>query len=806
MGDDARLIGAPTGLGAMCIGSPAALPVLASEPITDSTARHTAYNALRGWLLARCTWPAKADVKDAASVLIDWKIDGNRVSGTTLKALCARLRRQHDGYAYLTKTGVSAAAAALIVRGKDAVAIGSVELDTLHLSSVEKPALTATAVHVDAVGSASVATIVGNHAGGAISPSDLAAKMYGKCGYCAARLEDRWRPVVDGNATCDVCYVSQSTIGAQTVELKFDMNVEVISFAAPAGYEATLEAKVAADVRAWEEMRRALAPQNLKVMGNRTQVPFPNKTAKGLTEHQQALWAQTHLGVALASDEKARALHARLDQDVQKLIDLHIGRISAAYDALYPSAAAGSGSLAIGAVEVVDVYGPAPWQFVHNKRVPTGGAQWLLVVAEGGTPTEHLWWKDGVEAAKNHLRSLRKQVLGNDCLDEMAFEEELKTDGDLGAIASAMTSAEDDRVGRRFMYPHTLTPGHLQMFRDANHRGGRVQENKSRTLVIGLAFKHDGVTVVPEAPKQMHGALKLVHLGLNCTVQNSIRLQEQLHGDFITGLDYDFGGGRSRTHWRAQRLVNPAYTTRKAAEGAGPSSSAVPEREGSTKKRSAPSSAQPAPRKQLAIPENGKPARRPSAKTPAEADTTDYKWQSDHPGDMVRKSGLSVADSSQVTFTHSHTFELAAGKSVEWIFAGDDYAVERGVIVAGVLSIYCKDTKTTTEIRTGELIEIRYGLRCTLKSTGNERLRKRYTLIDRGGKELPEHDSKKAVDLPSVTCDGVPGKTCGADVWYESYQVKFNGQTRDLCSACVTKLPANNRAVPKKRRFDKEVI
>ena len=81
--------------------------------------------------------------------------------------------------------GSSAAAAALIVRGKDAVAIGSVEVDTLHLSSVEKPALTATAVHVDAVGSASVATIVGNHAGGAISPRDLAAKMYGKCGYCA---------------------------------------------------------------------------------------------------------------------------------------------------------------------------------------------------------------------------------------------------------------------------------------------------------------------------------------------------------------------------------------------------------------------------------------------------------------------------------------------------------------------------------------------------------------------------------------------------------------------------------------------
>ena len=125
------------------------------------------------------------------------------------------------------------------------------------------------------------------------------------------------------------------------------------------------------------------------------------------------------------------------------------------------------------------------------------------------------------------------------------------------------------------MYPHALAPGHLQMFRDANHRGGRVPENKSRTLVIGLAFKHDGVTVVPEAPKQMHGALKLVHLGLNCTVQNSIRLQEQLHGDFITRLDYDFGGGRSRTHRRAQRLVNPAYTTRKAAEGAGPSSSAV---------------------------------------------------------------------------------------------------------------------------------------------------------------------------------------------------------------------------------------
>ena len=125
----------------------------------------------------------------------------------------------------------------------------------------------ATAVHVDAVGSALVAPIVGNHAGGAISPTDLAAKLYGNCGYCGARLEDRWRPVVDGYATCDGCYVSQSTIGAQTVELRFDMNVEVISYAAPAGYEATLEAQVAADVREWEKMRRALAPQNLKVMG-----------------------------------------------------------------------------------------------------------------------------------------------------------------------------------------------------------------------------------------------------------------------------------------------------------------------------------------------------------------------------------------------------------------------------------------------------------------------------------------------------------------------------------------------------------
>ena len=478
----------------------------------------------------------------------------------------------------------------LIVSGKDAEAIGSDESDALHLSCVEKPAPTATAVHVDAVGRALGARIVGNHAGGAMSPTDLAAMLYGNCGYCGARLEDRWRPVVDSNATCDGCYVSQSTIGAQTVELRFDMNVEVISYAAPAGYEATLEAQVAADVREWEKMRRALAPQNLKVMGNRTQVPFPNKTAKGLTEHQQAAWGQTHLGNALASDEKARTLHARLDQDVQKLIDLHIGRISAAYDALYPSATAGSGSLEIGAVEVVDVYGPAPWQFVHNKRVPTGGAQWLLVVAEGGTPTEHLWWKGGVEDAKRHLRTLRREVLGNDCVDEVAFEEELKTDGDLGAIASAMTSAEDAMVGRRFMYPHALLPGHLQMFRDANHRGGPVQENKSRTLVIGLAFKHDGVSIVPEAPKQMHGALKLAHLGLNCTVQNSIRLQEQLHGDFITGLDFDFGGGRSKSHWKGQRLVNPAYTTRKAAEGAGPSSSAVAKREGSTSKRPAPKS------------------------------------------------------------------------------------------------------------------------------------------------------------------------------------------------------------------------
>ena len=44
------------------------------------------------------------------------------------------------------------------------------------------------------------------------------------------------------------------------------------------------------------------------------------------------------------------------------------------------------------------------------------------------------------------------------------------------------------------------------------------------------------------------------------------------------------------------------------------------------------------------------------------------------------------------------------------------------------------------------------------------------------------------------------------DVWYESYQVKLNGKMCDLCSACVAKLPEKNRAVPKKRRFDKEVI
>jgi hypothetical protein len=156
------------------------------------------------------------------------------------------------------------------------------------------------------------------------------------------------------------------------------------------------------------------------------------------------------------------------------------------------------------------------------------------------------------------------------------------------------------------MYPHALSPGHLQMFRDANHRGGPVKANTSRTLAIGLAFKHDGVTVVPEAAKQMHGALKLAHLGLNCTLQNSIRLQEQLHGDFITGLDFDFGGGRSKGHWKGQRLVNPAYTTRKAAEGAGPSSSAVAKREGSASKRPAPkSSAPPAARKKK---KKGKPA------------------------------------------------------------------------------------------------------------------------------------------------------------------------------------------------------
>ena len=107
MGDDAPLIGAPIGLGAMCIGSHAALPEWASVPITDSTARHKAYNALRGWLLERCTWPANADVKDAASVLIDWTLDGKRVSGKTLKPLCARLQRQRDGSAFLTLTGVS---------------------------------------------------------------------------------------------------------------------------------------------------------------------------------------------------------------------------------------------------------------------------------------------------------------------------------------------------------------------------------------------------------------------------------------------------------------------------------------------------------------------------------------------------------------------------------------------------------------------------------------------------------------------------------------------------------------------------
>ena len=152
MGDEACLNAAPTGLGAMCI---ATLPVLVSDPITDQAARHKAYNALRGWLLERCTWPARADVRDAASVLIHWTLDGERVSGKTLKSLCARLQRQHDGSAFLTRTGVSAAAAALIVRGKDANAIGSVESDTLHLSSVEIPAaaLIVRGKDADAIGS-----------------------------------------------------------------------------------------------------------------------------------------------------------------------------------------------------------------------------------------------------------------------------------------------------------------------------------------------------------------------------------------------------------------------------------------------------------------------------------------------------------------------------------------------------------------------------------------------------------------------------------------------------------------------------
>ena len=87
------------------------------------------------------------------------------------------------------------------------------------------------------------------------------------------------------------------------------------------------------------------------------------------------------------------------------------------------------------------------------------------------------------------------------------------------------------------MFPHPVKAGHLQGFLgETNHFGCAVPDEVVRTLLVVLVTRgEDGETDEIEA-QQMHGATKVMRLGLHATARQSKRLQKEYHGVFLREL------------------------------------------------------------------------------------------------------------------------------------------------------------------------------------------------------------------------------------------------------------------------------
>ena len=380
---------------------------------------------------------------------------------------------------------------------------------------------------------------------------ETARGLYGTCGYCPKKLEDAaWRPLVTGEdkvrkAACDECYGAQATVGAAIVELKRDMSTHVVSVAAAKGYVGDLEAKLVANVRQWSALRMKLEAKRHMVQGSRSQVPL-HRGWGDMTAAEKKAWYGKRIGGALARDTAAYKIYGRIAAGAIGVLERHKRRIEQMYDIAFGTHNAGE--VRFFAPELVDVEGWADWQFVHNEKIPAGYMQVAVFLTDADSATVHMWWKPGGRDAGKFLWSLRNNIVGNDGVAEDVFKAEIAQDGDLGAVAAATTEAELNNVGTRRMFPHPVKAGHLQGFvGETNHFGCAVPDKVVRTLLVVLVTRgEDGETEELEA-QQMHGATKVMRLGLHATAFHSKRLQKEYHSVFLRELD------------ETTAMLNPAY-------------------------------------------------------------------------------------------------------------------------------------------------------------------------------------------------------------------------------------------------------
>ena len=425
--------------------------------------------------------------------------------------------------------------------------------------TVQLPADLARLVHAELGGTPAVAEATAkrkrddshDHALAPPTNEETAKSLYGTCGYCPKKLEDAaWRPLVTGEdkvrkAACDECYGAQATVGAAIVELKRDMSTHVVSVAAAIGYVADLEEKLVANVRQWSELRMQLESRRHMVQGSRSQVPL-HRGWGDMTAAEKKAWYGKRIGGALARDTAAYKIYGRIAAGAIGVLERHKRRIEQMYDIAFGTHNAGE--VRFFAPELVDVEGWADWQFVHNEKIPAGYMQVAVFLTDADSATVHMWWKPGGRDAGKFLWSLRNKIVGNDGVAEDVFKAEIAQDGDLGAVAAATTEAELNNVGTRRMFPHPVKAGHLQGFvGETNHFGCAVPDKVVRTLLVVLVTRgEDGETEELEA-QQMHGATKVMRLGLHATAFHSKRLQKEYHSVFLRELD------------ETTAMLNPAY-------------------------------------------------------------------------------------------------------------------------------------------------------------------------------------------------------------------------------------------------------